>query len=61
MPAVSKHYTKAGMLYTGKTHKMPDGSLHTGAKHTSMSKPVFHMKDLPQKIRTMIMKKQKGK
>jgi hypothetical protein len=40
---------------------MPDGSLHTGAKHTSMSKPVFHFKDLPQKVRTMIMKKQKGK
>ena len=55
------HYTKAGLLYTGKTHKMPDGSLHTGAKHTSMSKPVFHFKDLPQKVRTMIMKKQKGK
>ena len=49
------------MLYTGKTHKMPDGSLHTGAKHTSASKPVFHFKDLSQKVRTMIMKKQKGK
>lgn len=61
MPKSAKHYTKAGMLYTGKTHKMPDGSLHTGAKHTSMSKPVFHFKDLPQKVRTMIMKKQKGK
>ena len=24
MPAGSKHYTKAGMLYTGKTHKMPE-------------------------------------
>ena len=56
-----KHYTKSGMLFTGKTHKMADGTLHTGAKHSSSSKPLFHFKDLPQKVRSMIMKKQKGK
>ena len=27
------HYTKDGKIYKGKTHKMPNGSLHTGAKH----------------------------
>lgn len=61
MPQSAKHYTKSGMLYTGKTHKMPNGSLQTGAKHTSSSKTVFHFKDLPKKVQTMIMKKQKGK
>ena len=38
------HYTKAGKLFTGKTHKMSDGSFHTGAKHTKNSKLLTHKK-----------------
>ena len=40
----AKHYTKAGKLWTGATHKMPDGSLHTGAKHTTSSEKLYHQK-----------------
>jgi len=43
------HYTKAGKLYTGKTHKMSDGKLHTGAKHTKNSQLLTHKK--PKKNR----------
>ena len=38
------HYTKAGKLYKGKTHKMSDGSLHTGATHTKNSQVLSHKK-----------------
>ena len=46
MAAGSKHFLRSGKLYKGPTHKMKDGALHTGAKHTASSKPLFHMKDL---------------
>ena len=46
MAAGSKHFLRSGKLYKGPTHKMKDGALHTGAKHTAGSKPLFHMKDL---------------
>lgn len=32
------YYTKNGKIYRGKTHKMPNGSTHTGAKHTKNSR-----------------------
>jgi hypothetical protein len=44
-----KHYYKDGKEHKGGYHKMPDGSLHSGAKHTKSSKPLFHYGDLPQK------------
>ena len=34
---------------------MPDGSLHSGSKHTSSSKPVFHMKDLSKAAKEKAM------
>ena len=40
-----KHYTKDG-LYKGETHKMDDGSLHTGKTHTDNSKKLFHKGEL---------------
>jgi len=40
------HYYRDGTRYTGKTHKMPDGSLHSGAVHGRNSEKVFHFKDL---------------
>jgi len=27
-------------------HKMPDGSVHSGARHTSSSKKLYHFADL---------------
>ena len=50
MGANMKHYTKDG-LYTGETHKMDDGSLHTGKTHTKTSKFVSHKKEGPFKMK----------
>ena len=41
-----KHYFKDGKEFSGNTHKMSDGYLHTGLKHTKGSKVVVHLKDL---------------
>jgi hypothetical protein len=49
------HFFKDGTPYTGGTHKMPDGSLHSGSKHTSSSKPVFHLKDLSKSAKEKAM------
>jgi len=38
------YYTKAGKLYKGKYHKMKDGTIHTGAKHTKNSKKLYKRK-----------------
>jgi hypothetical protein len=37
-------YTKSGSAYKGKTHKMKDGSIHTGAKHTARSQKLYKRK-----------------
>ena len=56
------HYDKDGKEHKGGTHKMPDGSLHSGKKHTSSSKKLFHFKDLPKSVQRKIimLKKKKG-
>jgi len=42
-----QHYFKDGRKYNGGgTHKMPNGSVHSGKTHTKGSKPVVHFKDL---------------
>ena len=41
-----KHYTKNGKEWEGKSHKMDDGSLHTGKTHTEGSEKLVHKKDL---------------
>lgn len=38
MPMVN--YFLDGKPYKGKMHQMPDGSMHTGAKHSKSSKPL---------------------
>jgi len=45
----ANHYKKDGTLYTGKTHKMPNGSIHSGAKHNTSSVKLFHFKELSKK------------
>ena len=41
-----KHFTEDGE-YKGETHKMDDGSLHTGKTHTKTSKFLSHNKKGP--------------
>ena len=41
-----KHYTGGGVEHKGSTHKMPDGSLHTGKTHSKDSVKLFHLEDL---------------
>ena len=49
------HYTEDG-LYEGETHKMDDGSLHTGKTHTKTSKVLSHKKKGPFKMKTPLYK-----
>ena len=53
----SKHFKRDGTLYTGNTHKMPNGKLHTNKAHTATSVELFHLKDLSKKAQL----KAKGK
>ena len=46
-----KHYKKDGTLFTGNTHKMPNGNLHSNKSHTKTSQKLFHFKDLSQKAK----------
>ena len=41
-----KHYTKDGKEWKDGTHKMDDGTLHTGKTHDKNSKLLVHEKDL---------------
>mgnify|MGYP005989596065 CR=1 FL=1 len=52
-----KHYKRDGTLYTGNTHKMPNGNLHTNKSHTKTSVKLFHLKELSKKAQL----KAKGK
>ena len=45
MAANMRHFLKNGQEWKGDTHKTGT-NLMTGAKHTSSSKNLFHMKDL---------------
>jgi hypothetical protein len=51
-----KHYFRDGTEYKGGVHKMPDGSLHSGAKHSSVSKPLFHIKELSKTAQAKVKK-----
>ena len=46
-----KHYTKGCKEFKGASHKMKDGTLHTGKTHTASSKRLFHFKDLSAKAK----------
>jgi len=39
-----KVYTKAGKEYKGAHHKMPNGQIHSGKKHTKNSKRLYKTK-----------------
>ena len=46
-----KHYKKDGTEYKGGTHKMPNGSLHSGKTHGNTSVKLYHFKDLSIKAK----------
>jgi len=50
-----KHYKRDGTEYTGGTHKMPDGSLHSGKTHGKTSVPLFHFEDLSKTAKEKAM------
>lgn len=54
-----KHYYKDGTECTAKVHKMPDGSLHSGATHTKASKPLYHLKELSKAAQKKAREKNK--
>lgn len=51
-----KHYKKNGTEHNGGTHKMPNGSLHTGKFHTKTSVKLFHFKDLSKTAQAKVKK-----
>ena len=59
MAKVAPHYFRDGTRHKGGMHKMPDGSLHSGVKHTSSSKKLFHFRELSETAKKKA-KKQKG-
>lgn len=52
-----KHYKKDGTTYSGGSHKMPDGSSHTGKAHGKTSVKLFHFKDLSEAAKKKAKKK----
>ena len=46
-----KHYKKDGTLFTGNSHKMPNGDLHSNKSHTKTSVKLYHFKDLSKKAK----------
>lgn len=49
------HYKRDGTLYTGGTHKMPNGEVHTGKTHGTTSVQLFHLDDLSKKAKEKAM------
>ena len=47
MGASQRHYSKDGTLHAGGSHRMPNGDVHSGKKHTAGSRKLFHYGDLP--------------
>jgi hypothetical protein len=52
-----KHYFRDGTEHTGGTHKMPNGQLHSGARHTANSKRLFHLNELSKTAKKKAMRK----
>jgi len=52
-----KHYFRDGTEHKGGMHKMPNGQLHSGARHTANSKRLFHLNELGKTAKKKAMKK----
>ena len=46
-----KHYFADGREHKGGMHKMPNGELHSGAKHGKTSQKLFHYGELSKKAK----------
>jgi hypothetical protein len=57
MPKSAAHYFKDGTRFTGATHKMPNGEIHSGARHGRNSERVFHFADLTNAAKLRARKK----
>jgi len=42
----AKHYRKNGEVFTGKTHKHPDGTLMSGSKMSKNASTLLHYGEL---------------
>ena len=50
-----KHYKRDGTEYKGGTHKMPDGSLHSGKTQGKTSVKLFHFEELSKTAKEKAM------
>lgn len=46
-----KHYKRDGTEWKGNSHKMSNGTLHTGKAHTKNSKRLYHLGGLSKTAR----------
>lgn len=53
------HYFRDGSKHKGGTHKMPDGKLQSGAKHTASSKNLYHYSELSKTAQAKARKRSK--
>lgn len=51
-----KHYKRDGSVFRGKTHRMPNGQIHSGATHNSSSVRVYHFGDLSKRAKVKARK-----
>ena len=49
-----KHYKKDGTEHKGGSHKMPNGSLHSGKTNGKTSVKLYHFKELSKKVKQSI-------
>jgi len=51
-----KHYKKDGTAFNGNTHKMDNGTLHSGKMHTYSSVKLFHFGELSKQAQAKAKK-----
>lgn len=54
-----KHYFRDGTEHKGGMHKMPNGQLHSGARHTGSSKRLYHFGELSATAKKKARKRRK--
>ena len=55
-----KHYKKDGSGFTGNTHKMPNGDLHSGKTHGKTSVKLFHYGELSKRAQEKARKSRRA-
>jgi hypothetical protein len=51
------HYLRDGTKHSGGTHKMPNGEVHSGARHGKNSKKLFHFAELSARAKSKARKR----